>query len=113
MPWAIEVRDVPQETLRDTRGPGLETVAEMLRRAAEPSDSYAVRNVAMLRVMFDLALRVSEVVRLEVADLEPRPGAYSSFSWVLGKDSSLGSVAHIGPFGCSSVAGSWRRAGSH
>ena len=75
VPWAIEVQDVPQETLRDTRGPGVDTVAEMLRLAAEPSDSYAVRNVAMLRVMFDLALRVSEVRQLDVADLELDRGA--------------------------------------
>ena len=81
VPWAIEVQDVPQETLRDTRGPGVETVAEMLRLAAEPRDSYALRNVAMLRVMFDLALRVSEVVRLDVADLELDRGAI----WVSGK----------------------------
>ena len=75
VPWAIEVQDVPQETLRDTRGPGVETVAEMLRLAAAPRDSYAVRNVAMLRVMFDLALRVSEVRQLDVADLELDRGA--------------------------------------
>ena len=81
VPWAIEVEDVPQETLRDTRGPGVETVAEMLRLAAAPRDSYAVRNVAMLRVMFDLALRVSEVVRLDVADLELDRAAL----WVCGK----------------------------
>ena len=70
MPWAIEVQDVPRETLRDTRGPGVETVAERLRLAVEPRDTYAVRNVAILRVMFDLALRVSEVRQLDVADLE-------------------------------------------
>ncbi len=81
VPWAIEVQDVPQETLRDTRGPGVETVAEMMRLAAAPRDSYAVRNVAMLRVMFDLALRVSEVVRLDVVDLELDRGAL----WVSGK----------------------------
>ena len=81
VPWAIEVQDVPQETLRDTRGPGVETVAEMLRLAAAPRDSYAVRNVAMLRVMFDLALRVSEVRQLDVADLELDRGAL----WVSGK----------------------------
>ncbi len=81
VPWAIEVQDVPQETLRVIRGPGVETVAEMLRLAAEPGDSYAVRNVAMLRVMFDLALRVSEVRQLDVADLELDRGAL----WVSGK----------------------------
>ena len=81
VPWAVEVQDVPQETLRDTRGPGVETVAEMLRLAAAPRDTYAVRNVAMLRVMFDLALRVSEVRQLDVADLELDRGAL----WVSGK----------------------------
>jgi len=81
VPWAIEVQDVPQETLRDTRGLGVETVAEMLRLAAAPRDNYAVRNVAMLRVMFDLALRVSEVRQLDVADLELDRGAL----WVSGK----------------------------
>ena len=53
----------------------METVAEMLRLAAEPCDSYAIRNVAMLRVMFDLALRVSEVRQLDVSDLELDRGA--------------------------------------
>ena len=81
MPWTIEVQDVPQETLRDTRGPGVEMVAEMLRLAAEPRDSYAVRNVAMLRVMFDLALRVSEIRELDAADLKLDQGAL----WVSGK----------------------------
>ena len=46
-----------------------------MRLAAAPRDSYAIRNVAMLRVMFDLALRVSEVVKLDVADLELDRGA--------------------------------------
>ena len=48
----------------------------MLRLAAAPRDGYAVRNVAMLRVMFDLALRVSEVRQLDVADLELDRGAH-------------------------------------
>ena len=79
--WAIEVKDVRQETLRDTREPGVEVVAEMIRLAGEPGDAYAGRNVALLRVMFDLALRVSEVVTLELADLEPDRGTV----WVMGK----------------------------
>ncbi len=56
-------------------------MAEMLRLAAGPRDSYAVRNVAMLRVMFDLALRVSEVRQLDVADLDLDRRAL----WVSGK----------------------------
>ena len=83
VPWAIEVQDVPQETLRDTQGPGVETVAEMLRLAGAPRDSYSARNVAMLPVMFDLALRVSEVRQLDVADLELDRRA---LLWVSGKD---------------------------
>ncbi len=48
-----------------------DTVAEtMIRLAGAPGDSHALRNVAMLRLLFDLALRVSEVVALDLADLE-------------------------------------------
>ena len=71
----------PGDAQRHPRAGGVETVAEMLRLAAEPSDSHAVRNVAMLRVMFDLALRVSEVRQLDVADLQLDRGAL----WVSGK----------------------------
>ena len=39
VPWAIEVQDEPQGTLRDTRGPGVKTVAEMLRLAAVPRNN--------------------------------------------------------------------------
>ena len=50
-------------------------VAEtMIRLAGAPGDVYARRNVAMLRVMFDLALGVGQVAALDLADLEPHRG---------------------------------------
>ena len=68
-----------KRTLRH-RGPGhapgdAQKTPEGQGLAAESRDSYAVRNAAILRVMFELALRVSEVVRLDVEDLELDHGA--------------------------------------
>ena len=82
--WSIEVGGVPHELTRDTRGPDPATVAKLLTVAGQqPNAEIAARDVAMLRMTFDLALRVGEVVRLDVADLElkgTKPGV-----WILGK----------------------------
>lgn len=82
--WSIEVEGVPDELTRDTRGPNPETVAKLIDVAGKHDDpAIAARDVAMLRITFDLGLRVGEVVRLDVADLElqaEQPGV-----WVLGK----------------------------
>jgi integrase/recombinase XerC len=82
--WSIEVEGVPDELTRDTRGPNPETVAKLITVASQQENpDIAARDVAMLRITFDLGLRVGEVVRLDVADLElhaERPGI-----WVLGK----------------------------
>jgi integrase/recombinase XerC len=81
--WSIEVEGVPDELTRDTRGPDPATVAKLIAIAGEqPNADIAARDVAMLRLTFDLGLRIGEVVRLDLADLElgAHPGV-----WVLGK----------------------------
>jgi integrase/recombinase XerC len=82
--WSIEVEGVPEELTRDTRGPSPETVATLIEVAAKHErPELAARDVAILRITFDLGLRVGELVRLDVADLElqaAQPGC-----WVLGK----------------------------
>jgi len=82
VPWSIEVEGVPDELTRDTRGPSPAIVAKLIAKAAaQPKPAIAVRDVAMLRITFDLGLRVGEVVRLDLADLELATGGV----WVLGK----------------------------
>lgn len=82
--WSIEVGGVPHELTRDTRGPDPKTVAALITAAGQQENTrIAARDVAMLRITFDLALRVGEVVRLDVADLELK--GTKAGVWVLGK----------------------------
>lgn len=80
--WSIEVEGVPDELTRDTRGPTPDVVGTLIATAAaQANPTIAARDVAMLRITFDLGLRVGEVVRLDVSDLELSTGGV----WVLGK----------------------------
>lgn len=81
VPWAIEVTGVRSELSRDTRGPSLEIVGGMLSLAAKKPPPRGARDVALIRVLFDLALRIGECVKLDLADVELDSGSI----WILGK----------------------------
>lgn len=68
--WAIELGSLKVEAQRDTRGPGVPAVRRMLRAASLQRPEKAARDIALLRLMFDLALRRSEVLALTVGDLD-------------------------------------------
>lgn len=77
----IEVSNLPQECYRDTRGPGKEGFREMLNELSLRRDKKGVRDRAILRLLFDLALRRQEVVSLRLTDLD----LTGKSLWVLGK----------------------------
>jgi integrase/recombinase XerC len=61
--WQLDVSAPKGEAYRDTKGPGAEGVDRML--AATPGDSFVgARDRAIIRMLFDLALRRSEVAEL-------------------------------------------------
>lgn len=62
----IELSPLPQETYRDTRGPGREGFCQMLDVLKERSDPKGIRDLAILRLLYDLALRRSEVISLDL-----------------------------------------------
>jgi integrase/recombinase XerC len=72
--WAIEVRGVGAEAYKDTRGPGDEAIAAMLERAASRGDAKGLRDVAIVRLLRDVALRRGEVVSLDVEHFDPERG---------------------------------------
>lgn len=69
--WTLEVEGLPTKAYRDTRGPGLEGVQKLLSfiltREEEP---FRSRDFALVRLLFDLALRTIEVARLEIGDVD-------------------------------------------
>jgi integrase/recombinase XerC len=79
--WTLEISGLKAAAYRDTRGPGLAGVRQLLRAAADRQDPKGRRDVAIVRLLFDLGLRRSEVVALDVADLDIGAGTIA----VLGK----------------------------
>jgi integrase/recombinase XerC len=80
--WSLEIDGVKTKAYRDTAGPGLEGVTAVKRQAAKHrSPAKAARDVAIVRVLFDLALRRGEVAALDLKDLDVR----ASRLWITGK----------------------------
>lgn len=65
--WTLDVVSEKSKAYRDTRGPGLAAVRAMLRVAArQPDPRKAARDMAIIRLLNDLALRRSELVGLDL-----------------------------------------------
>jgi integrase/recombinase XerC len=80
--WSLEIDGVKGKAFRDTAGPGVDGVTAAKRQAAKhASPAKAARDVAIVRVLFDLALRRGEVAGLDLAHFDARAGRLS----VLGK----------------------------
>lgn len=72
--WSLEVSGRTPEKVRETRGPTASTAARLLDALAELTDLRGRRDFAMVRLMLDVGLRVSEVVGLDVSDLDDARG---------------------------------------
>lgn len=79
--WPLAVPNVKGAQSRDTRGPGRAVVQAMIDAAKRRGDAKGVRDVAVIRLLYDLALRRGEVVSLNVEDVDLTAGVVM----VLGK----------------------------
>ena len=68
--WNVEVRNLRVEQYRDTRGPGVGVVQSILDEVGCSYSRKRKRDRALIRLMFDLSLRRSSVVNLDLEDLE-------------------------------------------
>lgn len=66
----IEIPNMKSEAYRDTKGPGLPAFKRMISAAANQNGMKATRDRAILRLLFDLALRASELVDLDLFHIE-------------------------------------------
>jgi integrase/recombinase XerC len=67
---ALEVDGVRAEDYRDMRGPGRQGFRKLLAQLQARADAKGARARAIVRLLFGLALRWAEVVRLDVADVD-------------------------------------------
>lgn len=70
VPWELEVQNVKSCAYRDTRGPGKEGFRSLLSTAAAKQNKKSIRDTAILRLLYDLALRSGEVVKLNLSDVD-------------------------------------------
>lgn len=68
--WSLDIQNLKSETYRDTRGPGKSGFRAMLQTLAERKTKKTIRDTAILRLLYDLALRTGEVLALDFADVE-------------------------------------------
>lgn len=66
----VEIPNIKSQSYRDTRGPGLPAFKRMIVAASNQGAIKAARDRAILRLMFDLALRASELVNLDISNIE-------------------------------------------
>ncbi len=81
VPWTLEVPGLKAQAYRDTKGPGIKGVRRLLKAAAARTDTKGRRDLAILRLLFDLGLRRAEVAALDVGDVDVEQGVVA----VLGK----------------------------
>lgn len=79
--WALEVDGVKSQAYRETRGPGQTGAAALLQACAKETPEKAARDRALIVLMYACALRRSEVVGLDLADLVEDGAAV----WIMGK----------------------------
>jgi integrase/recombinase XerC len=79
--WSLEVAQAKVEPYRDTRGPGMRVLRQLLDVVACDQTAMGKRNYALLRVLHDLALRRASVASLDLEHWE-REG---QCLWVLTK----------------------------
>lgn len=77
--YELEVPPVKSQSYRDTRGPTLLEVEAFLKAAQDQETPKAERDTAIIRLLYDLALRRGEIVSLDREHIE------ADRLWVLGK----------------------------
>jgi integrase/recombinase XerC len=73
--WTIEIENERVTSVKDTRGPGKDAVVAMmgaLVKRAQGGDRHAFRDLAILRLLYDLGLRRGEIASLDLEHWEPK-----------------------------------------
>lgn len=79
--WIPEIQGVKSQAYRDTAGPGLDGARALLKAAADQVPTKAKRDVAIVRMLFDMGLRRGELASLDLEHLD----LDSRKVWIMGK----------------------------
>ena len=73
--WELKIKGPKSRSYRDTTGPGTRNVRRMLGLVHCRQDAKGLRDFAILRLLYDLALRRGEVVSLDFDDVALETGS--------------------------------------
>lgn len=68
--WTLAIKPMRATAYRDTRGPGRPAVQRMLKAAKRPGGAKAARDMALIGLLYGMALRREEVVELNVENVD-------------------------------------------
>jgi integrase/recombinase XerC len=72
--WEVVAKNAPVIPYRDTKGPTLQNVRRLFAVVRKRPDRKGIRDFALLRLMYDLALRRNEAVTLDLSHAEIERG---------------------------------------
>ncbi|MEQ1722425.1 MAG: tyrosine-type recombinase/integrase [Pseudobdellovibrio sp.] len=67
--WSLEIENQKNQAYRDTRGIGIEAVNKIISYLKSKNDHKSIRDLAILRLLFDLGLRRNEVCTIDIEDI--------------------------------------------
>lgn len=70
IPWELEVQSVPIQAYRDTKGPGSDPFSDVILELEKKDDPIAVRDLAILVLVHDVALRRNEAASLDLEHVD-------------------------------------------
>ena len=70
----LEVEGLKTRSYRDTRGPGLQGVRQMLEHLEASSNAKSIRDTAIIRALYGMGLRRGELISLDLCDLDLADG---------------------------------------
>jgi integrase/recombinase XerC len=72
--WELKLKSSKTKPYRDTSGPGVAGFRKLLKEISTRNDKKGVRDKAILRLLFDLGLRRTELISLNMEDLDMEAG---------------------------------------
>ena len=68
--WEIEIENTASVAYRDTRGPGKTAITAMITSLEQTDTDMAIRDIAVIRLLFDRGLRRGEVAGIDLCDVD-------------------------------------------
>ncbi len=81
IPWSLDIPGVKSRPYRNTKGPGRQGFQRIMRKLHESARPRDVRDRAIIRMLYDLALRRGELAELTIENVDLNAGQLS----ILGK----------------------------